>query len=83
MNVFKGLVTGPVAEDFVEEIEELLQLEEASGVKPSTRVTTADDFDDDDQAAKDAQAWSEGWQSHWHKSLEESCEKESKYNRNI
>lgn len=83
MNVFKSLVVSPVSKDFVEEIEELRQLEEASGVKPSPRVISVDDFDDDDQAAKDAQAGSEGWQSHWHKSLEESCEKESKYNRNI
>ena len=83
MNVFKSLVVSPVSEDFVEEIEELRQLEEASGVKPSPRVIIDDEYDDDDRSAKDAQAWSEGWQSHRHKSLEESCEKESKYNRNI
>jgi predicted RNA-binding protein with RPS1 domain len=82
MNVFRGLARGPVAEDFLEDVEQHLHLEKAVGVKPQHRVIDSID-DAEGRLSLDAQAQAEGWQSHWHKRLEESCQEESKYNSNI
>jgi hypothetical protein len=79
MNVFNDLVVRPVSEGFVEEVEQQLHLEKAAGVKPAKRIIDVTS-DIEDRLSLEAQAEAEGWQSHWHKWLELSCEEDAKHN---
>ena len=82
MNVFKSLAVLPVSEDFVGDVEQHRHLEKIAGVKPAKPFTVTYS-DAEESLLLDSQAQAEGWHSHWHKWLEESCQEDSKHNPEI